>query len=243
MSNIHFFPREVVVEIQKKVGVTFKDTTLLFNVFIHRSYLNEHRNFPLPSNEKLEFLGDSVLSLATSIYLYRHYQHLKEGDYTDIKASIVRTESLANAASELGLGSYLQLSRGEEKGGGRMKTNILADVFEALIAAIFIDVGFDEAYRFIKQHLFKDTLDTIVTQRLFLSPKSHLQEVTQALYKQLPEYSLIEAAGPEHKKHFIVSVIVNGKQMAQGEGKSKKQAEENAAQNALEIMKNAGYNK
>ncbi len=243
MNNTLFFSPEIIHEIQQKVGIVFTDTTLLFNVFIHRSYLNEHRNFPLPSNEKLEFLGDSVLSLATSIYLYRHYQHLKEGDYTDIKASIVRTESLANAARELGLGAYLQLSKGEEKGGGRQKTNILADVFEALIASIFIDVGFDKAYTFIKTHLFKDTLDTIVTQRLFLSPKSHLQEVTQALYKQLPEYELIEAAGPEHKKHFIVSVLVNKRKMAEGEGKSKKQAEENAAQNALEIMKKAGYNK
>ncbi|MBP9691445.1 ribonuclease III [Candidatus Woesebacteria bacterium] len=224
-------------KLEKRIGITFKDQTLLRNVFVHRSYLNENREFELASNEKLEFLGDSVLSLTTSIYLYRRYSHLQEGDYTDIKASIVRTESLAAVAEDLELGTYLYLSHGEEKGKGRIKTNILADVFEALIAAIFIDQGFDEAYQFITTYLFADRLDHIVKNKLYLSPKSRLQEITQAEYKELPVYELVEAKGPEHKKTFSVKVLINGELRGEGVGKSKKQAEELAAQNALELLK------
>ncbi|MFA9288594.1 MAG: ribonuclease III [Weeksellaceae bacterium] len=224
-------------QLEKTIAIEFKDKTLLENVFIHRSYLNEHRTFHLPSNEKLEFLGDSVLSLTTSIYLYRHYPHLAEGDYTDIKASIVRTESLAEVAKNLNLGQYLQLSHGEEKGKGRDKKNILADCFEALIAAIFIDQGFEVAYNFIVRYLFTDKLDYIVKNKLYLSPKSYLQEITQAKYKELPEYIILEETGPEHDKMFTIAVIVHNKQLAQGTGASKKQAEEQAAQNALELLR------
>ena len=223
-------------KLENKIKITFKDRALLKNVFIHRSYLNEHKNFEMPSNEKLEFLGDSVLSLATSIYLYHHYPTLQEGDYTDIKASIVRTESLAEVAKELELGSYLFLSKGEEKGSGRAKVNILADVFEALIAAIFIDQGFEKAYGFVNQYLFKDKLKTVIENGLYLSPKSRLQEITQAKFKKLPMYILAREVGPEHKKQFHVDVMINEKKYGEGAGKSKKQAEEHAAQNALELL-------
>ena len=154
--------------LESRISIHFEDRQLLQNVFVHRSYLNENREFELPSNEKLEFLGDSVLSLTTSIYLYRKYSSLQEGDYTDIKASIVRTESLAAVASELELGNYLYLSHGEERGKGRTKTNIQADVFEALIGAIFIDRGFDMAYDFISKYLFADRLDYIVKNKLYI---------------------------------------------------------------------------
>ena len=223
-------------KLENKIKITFKDRALLKNVFIHRSYLNEHKNFEMPSNEKLEFLGDSVLSLATSIYLYHHYPTLQEGDYTDIKASIVRTESLAEVAKELELGSYLFLSKGEEKGSGRAKVNILADVFEALIAAIFIDQGFEKAYGFVNQYLFKYKLKTVIENGLYLSPKSRLQEITQAKFKKLPMYILAREVGPEHKKQFHVDVMINEKKYGEGAGKSKKQAEEHAAQNALELL-------
>lgn len=222
--------------LEETIGIQFKEKKLLQNVFVHRSYLNEHRTFELPSNEKFEFLGDSVLSLATSIYLYHNYPNLGEGDYTDIKASIVRTESLANAAEELKLGDYLLLSHGEEKGGGRTKINILADAFEALIASIFIDQGFETAFSFIEKNLFKDKLDHIVKNKLYLSPKSHLQEITQAQFKNLPNYEIVESTGPEHKKNFTVAVFVNNNKLAEASGKSKKQAEENAAQIALEKL-------
>lgn len=223
-------------QLEKTINVTFKNRTLLENVFIHRSYLNEHRKFHLPSNEKLEFLGDSVLSLITSIYLYKHFPHLQEGEYTDIKASIVRTESLAEVAKKIDLGTYLYLSKGEEMGKGRENINILADCYEALIAAIFIDQDFDKAYNFVLTYLFKDKLDYIVNNKLYLSPKSHLQEIVQAKHKILPSYEVIEESGPEHQKTFKVTVTFDNQIMGEGIGTSKKQAEEKAAQNALEKL-------
>jgi ribonuclease-3 len=223
--------------LEKKISVVFENKVLLKNIFIHRSYLNEHRSFELPSNEKLEFLGDSVLSLATSIYLYQNYPELTEGDYTDIKAAIVRTESLAEVSRALDLGSYLYLSKGEEKGGGREKMNILADCFEALIAGISIDKDFDTAFHFIHTYLFQQKLKYLVDNKLYLSPKSRLQEVTQAKYKNLPAYEVINSTGPEHQKLFKVDAVINGKIVGVGSGKSKKQAEENAAQNALEKIR------
>lgn len=222
--------------LQKKIGITFKNIAPLENVFVHRSYLNENKTFKLPSNEKLEFLGDSVLSLVTSIHLYNAYSHLQEGDYTDIKASIVRTESLAEAANALDLGSYLLLSHGEQKGNGRNKINLLADTFEALIAAVFIEFGFDKASEFIHTNLFDGKLDTIIKNKLYLSPKSRLQEKTQAKHKELPQYELVESTGPEHDKKFEVAVLVNNKRVGEGRGSSKKQAEEQAAQNALDVL-------
>ena len=224
-------------DLEKVIGVSLVDKDLLKNVFIHRSYLNEHDGAMLNSNEKLEFLGDSVLSLSTSIYLYKQYPNLKEGDYTDIKAAIVRTESLAEVARKIDLGKYLYLSKGEEKGKGRDKTNILADLFEALIAAIFIEKGFDVAYNFIVTHLFEPKLAVLISQKLYLSPKSRLQEITQASYKELPEYLLVESTGPDHKKIFTVSVRVHNIERGIGTGKSKKQAEERAAQNAIDSFK------
>jgi ribonuclease-3 len=201
-------------------------------VFVHRSFLNENKSYSLPSNEKLEFLGDSVLSLITSIYLFKHYTELEEGDYTDIKASIVRTESLAEASLHLDLGQFLMLSHGEEKGNGRKNSNILADTFEALVACIFIEHGFDTAYDFVLKNLFK--LDYIVKNKLYMSPKSRLQEIIQAKYKILPTYRVIEETGPEHNKEFKVSVYLNEKLIGTGQGTSKKQAEERSAQKALE---------
>ncbi|MEN9327744.1 MAG: hypothetical protein RI947_552 [Candidatus Parcubacteria bacterium] len=223
-------------ELEKTIGITFKDRKLIKNVFIHRSYLNEHKDFDQPSNEKLEFLGDSVLSLITSIYLYKHFPKLKEGDYTDIKASIVRTESLAEVGLKLNLGKYLYLSKGEELGKGRENMNILADCFEALVAAIFIDHNFDDAYNFVLKNLFQTKLEYIVENMLYLSPKSRLQEYIQAKYKVLPLYTIVEEKGPEHKKVFQVSVSLDKKLLGTGTGSSKKQAEEQAAKNALEKM-------
>jgi ribonuclease-3 len=222
--------------LEQILGIRISNRELLHNVFIHRSYLNEHKSSSLPSNEKLEFLGDSVLSLITSIYLFKHYVELEEGDYTDIKAAIVRTESLAEAATTLKLGQYLFLSKGEEKGEGRSNVNILADTFEALVACIFIDVGFDAAYNFVLKYLFTDRLDYIVKNKLYMSPKSRLQEVIQARHKILPTYRVIEETGPEHKKTFKVSVYLNDALIGTGEGTSKKQAEENAAKKALEKL-------
>lgn len=220
--------------LEQKIAIRFSNRQLLENVFVHRSFLNEHKDFYLSSNEKLEFLGDSVISLITSIYLFKHYHDLSEGDYTDIKAAIVRTESLAEAAAEIDLGRFLLLSNGEEKGNGRRNINILADTFEALVACIFIEHGFERAYKFVKKHLFKEKLDYIVKNKLYMSPKSRLQELIQAKHKILPTYRIVEESGPEHEKVFTVSVYLNEVLIGTGTGKSKKQAEEAAAKKALE---------
>lgn len=219
-----------------QINIQIADADLIQNVFVHRSYLNEHKEYHLPSNEKLEFLGDSVLSLITSIYLYKNYPHLVEGQYTDIKASIVRMESLAEVATKIGLGKYLLLSKGEEVNKGRENPNILADCFEALIAAIFLHKGFEVAYTFISDFLFKKQLAFIVDNKLYLSPKSHLQEVAQDQFKMLPEYEIVTELGPEHNKLFKVKVTIVNTEYGVGEGKSKKQAEENAARIALEKL-------
>lgn len=224
------------VKLESQITIQFTDKQLLENVFIHRSYLNEHKSLNLASNEKLEFLGDSVLSLITSIYLYKHFPELAEGDYTDIKASIVRTESLAEVGKKLNLGQYLYLSKGEEQGNGRNNINILADCFEALVAAIFIDHNFDVAYEFVSRELFQDKLHHIVENKLYLSPKSRLQEYIQAKFKVLPIYTIVEEAGPEHQKTFKVNVSLKDKSLGEGTGNSKKQAEEQAAKNALDSL-------
>lgn len=220
-------------ELQKKIGITFKDTDLLSNAFVHRSFLNENKDPHIESNEKLEFLGDSVLSLITSIYLYRTYPTLHEGDYTDIKASIVKTESLFEASSELGLGKYLYLSKGEDENHGRESISMLADCFEALIATIFLDQGFETAYKFVLKFLFKDKLDTVVENKSYLSSKNRLQEYWQEKYKTLPIYQIIKQEGPEHHKNYTIGVYHRDKLIGQGSGPSKKSAEEKAASAAL----------
>lgn len=223
--------------LEKRIGIKIKNRDLLENVFIHRSYLNEHKQFRLSSNEKLEFLGDSVLSLITSVYLFKNYPLLQEGDYTEIKSSIVKTESLAIASANIDLGSCLYLSKGEELGGGRTNKNILADCFEALIACIFIDQSFEKAYLFVTRHLFKDKLDSIVKDKTYQSAKSNLQEIIQAKYKTTPQYQVVEEKGPEHKRIFTVAVYFNSKRLGIGTAASKKEAEEKAAKAAFENIK------
>lgn len=225
-------------KLQKNINISFRNEELLKNVFAHRSYLNENKGSGLESNEKLEFLGDSVLSLITSVYLYKNYPDLSEGIYTEIKSAIVRTESLAEAAMSLGLGEYLYLSYGEEKGGGRKNKNILADCFEALIAAIFLDQNFTKAYNFVDKYLFKDKLRTIIENNLYQSPKSKLQELTQQRSKTIPEYRILEESGPEHKRVFTVGVFFEKKKLAVATGATKKEAEEKAAKEALRSFSN-----
>lgn len=226
-----------LTKLQQTINVTVQDAKLLENAFVHRSYLNEHRDFHLPSNEKLEFLGDSVLSLITSVYLFRNYPTLHEGDYTEIKASIVKTSSLATAARAISLGDCLLLSKGEERGGGRDNTNLLADTFEALIAVVFLDRGFDAAFTFVSTYLFQDTLDTIIRTNAYHSHKSQLQEFVQANRKVTPLYKTIKEEGPEHDRTFTIEVSVKGQIMGRGVGRSKKEAEEEAAGQALAVLK------
>ncbi len=220
--------------LENLINIKFSNQTLLENVFIHRSYLNEHKNPKLSSNERLEFLGDSVLSLITSVYLFKNYPELKEGDYTEIKSAIVKMESLAEASKKIELNNYLLLSRGEEKGAGRTNNNIMADCFEALIAAIFLDKNFEVAYAFVVDFLFKDKLDYLLKNNLYLSSKSKLQEIIQRRYKKTPIYKVLEEKGPEHKRIFKIGVYFNNKLLGEGTAASKKEAEEIAAKEALQ---------
>jgi len=224
-------------KLEEKIGITFRNKSLLENVFIHRSYLNEHRDLKLTSNERLEFLGDSVLSLITSVYLFKNYPYLKEGEYTDIKGTIVCAESLLSVAKKLDLGKYLFLSKGEEKNGGRENKNILADCFEALIGAIFLEKDFETAYQFVVKFLFSGKLDFVIKNHLYLPAKTKLQEWFQEKYKTLPEYKVIEEKGPAHKKIFKVGVYFANKLLGMGTGFSKKEAEEKAAKIAVEKLK------
>src|SRR3989339_1090932 len=221
-------------DLEKKINIKFKDRDLLENVFIHRSYLNEHKKSDLQSNERLEFLGDSVLSLITSVYLFKNYPELKEGDYTEIKSAIVKMESLAEASKKIELNNYLLLSKGEEKGAGRTNNNIMADCFEALIAVIFLDKNFETSYTFVVDFLFKDKLDYLLKNNLYLSAKSKLQELMQRKYKRTPTYKVIEEKGPEHKRIFKIGVYFNNKMLGMGVAPSKKEAEEEAAKKAFE---------
>jgi ribonuclease III len=223
-------------KLETTIKIKFKDQNLLENVFIHRSYLNEHKSSHLASNERLEFLGDSVLSLITSVYLFKNYENLKEGDYTEIKSAIVKMESLAEAAKKISLFNFLLLSRGEEKGAGRKNNNILADCFEALIAAIFLDQNFEKAYEFVVNFLFKDKLDYLLKNNLYLSSKSKLQELIQGKYKMTPVYKVMEEKGPEHKRIFKIGVFFNNKKLGIGIAPSKKEAEEEAAKKAFENL-------
>ncbi|MEK7597621.1 MAG: ribonuclease III [Patescibacteria group bacterium] len=220
--------------LETKIDIKFKNRDLLNNVFIHRSYLNEHKNTSIKSNERLEFLGDSVLSLITSVYLFKKYPDLKEGDYTEIKSAIVKMESLAEASKKIKLNNYLLLSRGEERGAGRTNNNIMADCFEALIAAIFLDKSFEMAYTFVVDFLFKDKLDYLLKNNLYLSSKSKLQEIIQSKYKKTPVYKVLDEKGPEHKRIFKIGVYFNNKLLGEGTAPSKKEAEEEAAKEALE---------
>lgn len=224
-------------DVLEKIGITDIDKKLLKNAFVHRSYLNENKEGFTTSYERLEFLGDSVLSLITSEYLFTHFTDLQEGAYTDIKASIVRTESLAFASKNLKLGELILLSSGEELQNGRENENTLADVFEAVIAVLYLHRGLEIARKFVHEYLFKNLdIPTIIEQKLYLSPKNRLQEIVQRDHRSIPEYKIIKEEGPEHKKTFTIQVSINNEVKATATGKSKKQAEEAGAKEVLKQL-------
>ncbi|MEK7535320.1 MAG: ribonuclease III [Patescibacteria group bacterium] len=220
-----------IEKFEKQTGLHFKDEKLLEMVFTHRSYLNEAGNIELEHNERLEFLGDAVLELAVTDYLYKNFTN-PEGELTNWRSSIVRGEVLARVAGELELGEFLFLSRGEDKSGGRTRTLILANTFEALIGAIYLDAGYHDAEKFIAQHLIA-LLPEIIEKKLYIDPKSRLQELSQEKMGSTPEYRVIGEEGPDHTKLFTVGVYVNRKLLAQGTGSSKQKAETAAASEAI----------
>ncbi len=224
-------------KLEEILRVNFQDKKLLNQALIHRSYLNENQKMDLGSNERLEFLGDTVLSLTVSNFLYHKFKELPEGDLTNLRAALVKTKTLAAVAQDLGLGDFILLSRGEEEGGGRKNPGILADTFEAVTGAIFLDGGIDEATKFITAFLLP-LLPEIIQSKAFKDFKSLLQEKMQADKKISPLYRVIKAAGPDHSKIFTIGVFLGEEKIGTGKGHSKQEAEQGAAQEALE---NLGY--
>ncbi len=218
------------------IGVTFKDIAILREAFTHRSYLNEHRSTNMRHNERLEFLGDAVLELVITEYLYAQYPEEPEGKLTAYRSALVNTNSISDAASEWGMNEYLLLSRGEAKDTGRARQYILANTFESVIGAIFLDQGYDAAKEFIGKSLFK-RLDDIVGKRLWQDAKSRFQEEAQDRIGITPNYEVIKEIGPDHDKRFDVGVYIGTELIAQGEGRSKQDAEQAAALAALEKKK------
>jgi len=219
-------------EFAQKIGITFKEISLLREAFTHRSYLNEHRGTGLKHNERLEFLGDAVLELVMTEYLFHKYPEEPEGKLTAYRSALVNTNSIADAAVAWGMNDFLLLSRGESKDTGRARQYILANTFEAVIGAVFLDGGYDAAHRFIEQSLFK-RLDDVIEKRLWQDAKSRFQEAAQEKVSITPSYEVLREIGPDHDKHFEVGVYIGSELVAKGEGRSKQDAEQKAAETGL----------
>jgi len=223
-----------VAEFAQKHNLIFNDEALLRQAFTHRSYLNEHREETRGHNERLEFLGDAVLELASTRFLYDKFPLHPEGDLTAYRAALVNAVTLSEVAGLLGMNDYLLLSKGEAKDTGRARQFLLANAIEALIGAIYLDQGFEAAERFVAEHLFPK-IDEIIKQKLWQDAKSLLQEKAQEFEGATPTYTVVRETGPDHDKRFVVSVNIRSTTVAQGEGRSKQDAEQSAARNALTL--------
>ena len=213
------------------VGIKFKNKSLLNRALTHRSYVNES-GAHVADNERLEYLGDSVLALIVNEYLYRRFEDYKEGNLAKIKSAVVSEETLAQVSKELVIGDFILMGKGEEQCGGRFRPSILANTLEAVIGAIYLDSGLKESRRFVLKLLKKD-IERIDRLTYLRDPKTTLQEYVQKKYKKRPVYEVVEERGPDHNKEFIVRLIINGKEVHKGEGSSKRKAEMNAAMETL----------
>ncbi len=222
-----------LLELQRSLNYTFNDPSLLVSALTHRSFVPESDK-AIPDNERLEFLGDAVLELVISDLLYKKFgNRYREGDLTKMRAYLVSETRLVILAKELDLGGHILMGKGEEKCGGRTRPSILADAFEAVIGSIYLDGGFENAYKFIKKR-FEHLIDSAPERGLKIDYKSRLQEITQKQYHTLPSYKLVDTQGPDHNRLFRVSLYFGDKEISQGIGKSKKEAEQQAARAALE---------
>ncbi len=219
---------------EKAIGINFKNKDILKQAFTHRSFLNEHRDKELVHNERLEFLGDAVLELIVTEHLYQKYPDKNEGELTSYRSALVNAITLSDAASKIGMNDYLLLSKGEAKDIGRARQIILANTIEALIGAIFLDQGYEMAKYFISNNIFY-LIEKIVEDKTWLDAKSEFQEQAQEQEDTTPSYKTIKEEGPDHDKKFTVAVYLGKNKIAEGEGKSKQEAEQTAAQNALKI--------
>lgn len=214
-------------------NLSFNNLDLLVEALTHRSYLNEHREYPGAHNERLEFLGDAVLELVVTDFLFKKYPAKPEGELTSYRAALVNTVSLAEYAHKLGMGDYLLLSKGEAKDTGRARDVIMADSFEAVIGALFLDSGYEAAEKFIATHVY-GKIDEVIAKGSYQDAKSRFQEIAQEKKSATPSYETISEIGPDHDKRFTVAVYVRDAEIARGEGKSKQEAEQAAAQAALD---------
>lgn len=237
-NNLH--PIEITEQDQlalenlsQKLEITFRNPAWLKEALIHRSFINENRGKTLRHNERLEFLGDAVLELAVTEFLYNQYPERSEGELTSFRAALVRTESLAAEAEKLDLGSFLFMSKGEEHTGGRKRIYILANTFEAVLGAIYLDQGYQSCLSFLQKVLLPKMAD-IVEKRLDIDAKSKLQEIAQENLRVTPTYVVVSESGPDHDKYFTMGVTLNSVQFGSGTGRSKQEAEQQAAQNTLE---------
>ncbi len=219
--------------LEKRLGYKFNNINLLKNALTHSSYANEVRD-GFSSNERLEFLGDSVLSIVVSDYIYKHYPNMPEGELTKLRASLVCEKSLCAFSRELELGNYLMLGKGEEKGGGRERDSILADAFEAVLAAIYLDGGMEPARRHVMNFVLRELQHT--DDEVFKDYKTALQEIIQRNPEEAVSYILTGESGPDHDKEFTVEVRLNSNVIGRGTGKNKKRAEQMAAKEALMLM-------
>lgn len=218
-------------ELETILGVSIKDPDMYLSAFTHRSYLNENRSFHLPHNERLEFLGDAVLELASTEYLYKTYNH-PEGELTNFRSALVNYKMLSDIAKRLGFEKFLLMSKGEAKDTGRARQVILANCIEAVIGAIYLDAGYEAARNFIEKEILVE-LPQIIDGGTYLDPKSKLQEIVQDRRGITPTYGVISETGPDHNKVFVVAAFVGPSEVGRGSGPSKQEAELSAAENAL----------
>lgn len=219
-------------KLEALIGVTFVDRIHLLTAVTHRSYLNEHKEAKQGHNERYEFLGDAVLELVITDFLFNKYPEKPEGELTAIRAALVNTVSLSEVASKLDLSEFLLLSKGEEKDTGRARQYILANTFESIIGSIYIDRGYETAKEFIGRNLF-DKTEPIVAKRLWQDAKSRFQELAQEHTSITPSYETLSQTGPDHDRIFTVGVFLGGQQIAEGKGRSKQEAEQSAAEAGL----------
>ncbi|KPB04334.1 ribonuclease III [Bacillus sp. CHD6a] len=221
--------------LQEKIGVTFHNEKLLYQAFTHSSYVNEHRRKPYEDNERLEFLGDAVLELTISQFLYKKYPMMSEGQLTKLRASIVCEPSLVSFANDLSFGQFVLLGKGEEITGGRARPALLADVFEAFIGALYLDLGLDTVFTFLEKYVYPKINEGAFSH--VMDFKSQLQEMIQRNALGVIEYEVLEEKGPAHNREFVSKVSLNKEEMGIGIGRSKKEAEQHAAQFALQKLK------
>src|SRR3989338_2297046 len=217
----------------ERLGFPFNNLNLLIEALTHRSYLNEHRDYAGSHNERLEFLGDAVLELATTDFLFKKYPAKPEGELTSYRAALVNTVSLAESAQLLGISDYLLLSKGESKDTGRARDVILADAFEAIIGAIYLDSSYANAEAFIAKNLYSK-IDDVIAKRTYQDAKSRFQEIAQEKRGITPSYETLSEIGPDHNKRFTVGVFIGSEEIARGVGQSKQEAEQSAAQAGLD---------